>query len=104
MESLSRLPEFQKEPTEKPAPAEEEPAAQAPAEEPAEKPETTPAPAEEPAAQPAEPAEAEEETTADSSEDFWEKDESQLKLDPPPADLKPEEPDYDAFQGVKFSE
>ena len=45
--------------------------------------------------------------TADSSEDFWAKDESQLKLDPPPAppaDFKPDEPDYDAFQGVKFSE
>ena len=41
---------------------------------------------------------------ADSSEDFWAKDESQLKLDPPPADMKPDEPDYDAFQGVKFSE
>ena len=44
---------------------------------------------------------------ADSSEDFWAKDESQLKLDPPPAppaDFKPDEPDYDAFQGVKFSE
>ena len=32
-----------------------------------------------------------------------EKDESQLKLDPP-ADAKPDGPDYDAFQGVKFSE
>ena len=40
---------------------------------------------------------------AESSEDFWEKDESQLKLDPP-ADAKPDGPDYDAFQGVKFSE
>ena len=33
-----------------------------------------------------------------ASEDFWEKDESQLKLDPPPADTNA------AFQGVNFSE
>ena len=35
---------------------------------------------------------------AKASEDFWEKDESQLKLDPPPADPNA------AFQGVNFSE
>ena len=49
-------------------------------------------------------APADDDKAADSSEDFWAKDESQLKLDPPPADMKPDEPDYDAFQGVKFSE
>ena len=41
--------------------------------------------------QPAAPA-------SDKGEDFWEKDESQLKLDPPPADPNA------AFQGVSFSE
>ena len=68
-------------------------AAAAPAEQPAETTETT---------EPAAPAD--DDKAADSSEDFWAKDESQLKLDPPPADMKPDEPDYDAFQGVKFSE
>ena len=68
-------------------------AAAAPAEQPAEMTETT---------EPAAPAD--DDKAADSSEDFWAKDESQLKLDPPPADMKPDEPDYDAFQGVKFSE
>ena len=48
-------------------------------------------------------ADAEDDKAVESSEDFWEKDESQLKLDPP-ADAKPDGPDYDAFQGVKFSE
>lgn len=111
VESLSRLPEFQKEPAEKAAPAEDaQSTAEAPAEEPAAQPDATPAadaaaPAEAPAAEitePADPVDADKE--ADSSEDFWEKDESQLKLDPPPADRMPDEPDYDAFQGVKFSE
>ena len=68
-------------------------AAAAPAEQPAETTKTT---------EPAAPAD--DDKAADSSEDFWAKDESQLKLDPPPADMKPDEPDYDAFQGVKFSE
>ena len=100
VESLSRLPEFQKEE------AEQE---EAPAEEPAEESAETAAPQKEtsapadaqPAAEDAAP-DAEDEP-AESSEDFWEKDESQLKLDPP-AEPKPDEPDYDAFQGVKFSE
>ena len=64
------------------------------------------APAAEEDAEPAASA-GDDSETADSSEDFWAKDESQLKLDPPPAppaDFKPDEPDYDAFQGVKFSE
>ena len=47
---------------------------------------------------------AAEDGDAEKSEDFWEKDESQLKLDPPPADAAPTAPDYAAFQGVKFSE
>ena len=58
-------------------------------------------------AEPAAVVEDDDDKAADSSEDFWAKDESQLKLDPPPAppaDFKPDEPDYDAFQGVKFSE
>ena len=59
-------------------------------------------PAETETTEPAAPAD--DDKAADSSEDFWAKDESQLKLDPPPADMKPDEPDYDAFQGVKFSE
>lgn len=100
VESLSRLPEFQKEE------AEQE---EAPAEEPAEESAETAAPQKEtsapadaqPAAEDAAP-DAEDEP-AESSEDFWKKDESQLKLDPP-AEPKPDEPDYDAFQGVKFSE
>ena len=77
VESLSRLPEFQKE-----TPAQED-------------------------AEPAAVVENDDDKAAESSEDFWAKDESQLKLDPPPAppaDFKPDEPDYDAFQGVKFSE
>ena len=116
VESLSRLPEFQKETkdAEKDAPAQDaEPAQEAAAEQPAAQPETAPADdtAAAPAQQPAEPTEttepaapADDDKAADSSEDFWAKDESQLKLDPPPADMKPDEPDYDAFQGVKFSE
>ena len=86
------------------------------AQQPAAQPETAPAAdaTAAPAQQPAEPTEttepaapADDDKAADSSEDFWAKDESQLKLDPPPAppaDFKPDEPDYDAFQGVKFSE
>jgi len=52
----------------------------------------------------AEVDDAAEDGDAEKSEDFWEKDESQLKLDPPPADAAPTAPDYAAFQGVKFSE
>ena len=115
VESLSRLPEFQKETkdAEKDAPAQHaEPAQEAAEEQPAAQPETAPAAdaAAAPAQQPAEPTEttepaapADDDKAADSSEDFWAKDESQLKLDPP-ADAKPDGPDYDAFQGVKFSE
>ena len=89
-------------------PTDEEPAAAAPDAEPAPQEPADAQPAAEPAAPAADEAEpadaAEDEAAEDSSEDFWAKDESQLKLDPPPADMKPEEPDYDAFQGVKFSE
>lgn len=116
VESLSRLPEFQKETKEaaQDAPAQDaEPAQETAAEQPAAQPDAAPAadaaaaPAEQPAettktTEPAAPAD--DDKAADSSEDFWAKDESQLKLDPPPADMKPDEPDYDAFQGVKFSE
>ena len=108
MESLSRLPEFQKEASAEPAEAEpaaaeaEPAAAQQPA---AVQPEAEAAPQAEENAEPAAAVE-EDSKAAESSEDFWAKDESQLKLDPPtpPADLTPDEPDYDAFQGVKFSE
>ena len=68
VESLSRLPEFQQK--------EEAPAQDAEAELP----------------------ETEDAAPEKASEDFWEKDESQLKLDPPPADPNA------AFQGVNFSE
>lgn len=109
VESLSRLPEFQKEtPAQEaadaePAADEAEPAAAAQLQAADVQPEAEPVPAAEEDAEPAASAEDDSET-ADSSEDFWAKDESQLKLDPPPADMKPDEPDYDAFQGVKFSE
>ena len=112
VESLSRLPEFQKQtPAQEaadaePAADEAEPAAAAQLQAADVQPEAEPAPAAEEDAEPAASAEDDSET-ADSSEDFWAKDESQLKLDPPPAppaDFKPDEPDYDAFQGVKFSE
>ena len=92
VESLSRLPEFQK----------EEPAAA----------ETTAAAVTEEIAE-AQPAaadvDAEDEAPADekTSEEFWAQDESQLKLDPPPAPAAEDEaaaPDYAAFKGVKFSE
>ena len=102
VESLSRLPEYQKD--EPAAPAAEE----TPAEEPAEQvaAELTEelddaAPAAD-AAAPAEPADEDEKE--ESSEDFWAKDESQLKIDPPPAPEASTTPDYTAFQGVKFSE
>ena len=114
VESLSRLPEFQKETAAQdaeqaePAAEESEPAAAAqPQAADVQEPEAEPA---QPAQEDAEPAavvEDDDDKAADSSEDFWAKDESQLKLDPPPAppaDFKPDEPDYDAFQGVKFSE
>lgn len=98
VESLSRLPEFQKEdPVEEAedeletAPEQEE-AVQTAQQVPDEEPEI---------AEPA--ADVDETLAAESSEDFWEKDESQLKLDPP-AELKPDAPDYDAFQGIQFSE
>ena len=108
VESLSRLPEFQKDAADEGAKADEEPAAAAPDAEPAPQEPADAQPAAKPAAPAADEAEpadaAEDEAAEDSSEDFWAKDESQLKLDPPPADMKPEEPDYDAFQGVKFSE
>ena len=105
VESLSRLPEFQKE-----EPTEAEPAVEEKAEETAAaalteeieqaQPEAEAAPAEEEAAE------------DDKSEDFWGKDESQLKikLDPSQATVgadeeeEPAEPDYAAFKGVKFSE
>lgn len=76
VESLSRLPEYQKE-EEAPEQAEQPAAAQ---------PET--------AADPAAPA---------GEEDFWSKDESVLKLDMP-AEPAAAEADYSAFQGIKFSD
>ena len=101
VESLSRLPEFHKE--------EEEAQSEAPAEAeaPAEETATAAAVTEEIAeAQPE--ADAEEDAAAEkSSEEFWAQDESQLKLDPPPAPAAEEDttdPDYAAFKGVKFSE
>ena len=102
VESLSRLPEFQK----------EEPAEDAPAEDEAAAAETTAAAVTEEIAE-AQPAaadvDAEDETPADekTSEEFWAQDESQLKLDPPPAPAAEDEaaaPDYAAFKGVKFSD
>ena len=101
VESLSRLPEFQKEEPEAAEPAVEEKAE-----------ETTAAALTEEIAE-AQPAaadvDAEDETPADekTSEEFWAQDESQLKLDPPPAPAAEDEaaaPDYAAFKGVKFSE
>ena len=50
------------------------------------------------AAPAADAAETEEAAPEKAGEDFWEKDESQLKLDPPPADPNA------VFQGVSFSE
>lgn len=86
VESLSRLPEFQQK--------EETPAQDAEAE----LPETEDADTTEEAAPTADAAETEDAAPEKASEDFWEKDESQLKLDPPPADPNA------AFQGVNFSE
>ena len=86
VESLSRLPEYQPEPA---APEEEAQPGAAP---------------EEQALPEAEPAgEEAAEPAAEKTEDFWEKDESQLKLDVPP-EAAPASPDYNAFQGVQFSE
>ena len=98
VESLSRLPEFQKEEPAEDAPAEDEAAAVT--EEIAEA---------QPAAADVDAVDAEDETPADekTSEEFWAQDESQLKLDPPPAPATEDEaaaPDYAAFKGVKFSE
>ena len=106
VESLSRLPEFQKEQSAETEPAveekEEETAAAALTEEIEQaQPETA-------EAAPADDAAAEDE----KSEDFWSKDESQLKikLDPSLAladteeEETPAEPDYATFKGVKFSE
>ena len=86
VESLSRLPEFQQK---------EETSAQ---DAEAELPETEDADTTEEAAPAADAAETEDAAPEKASEDFWEKDESQLKLDPPPADPNA------AFQGVNFSE
>ena len=86
VESLSRLPEFQQK--------EETPAQDAEAE----LPETEDADTTEEAAPAADAAETEDAAPEKAGEDFWEKDESQLKLDPPPADPNA------VFQGVSFSE
>lgn len=79
VESLSRLPEYQKE---EPAPGEEE-AAEQPAE----------------AALPEGGGEA----APAGEEDFWSKDEKELKMALPPEE-KPEQADYSVFQGIKFSD
>ena len=103
VESLSRLPEFQKE--EAPAEEPEESAAENEVEETtAELNEKLDNAADAKVPETAEADDAAEDGDAEKSEDFWEKDESQLKLDPPPADAAPTAPDYAAFQGVKFSE
>lgn len=101
VESLSRLPEFQKEDASAEDAAEAD-SAEKPDTDAAEAPQTDTAP-EQPEAPKAETA-AEPETAdaaedKKSSEDFWAKDESQLKLDPPPMD-----PASAALQGVNFSE
>lgn len=90
VESLSRLPEFQQKEEEAAQDADEEQLPEAEAADAETTEETAPA-AEAPEAEAAAPA-------ADKGEDFWAKDESQLKLDPPPADPNA------AFQGVNFSE
>lgn len=77
VESLSRLPEYQKADS-APETQDEQPAA---------------------AALP----EAAAEDAAGSGEDFWEKDESVLKLDLPP-EAAAADADYSVFQGVKFSD
>ena len=90
--SLSRLPEYQPE-----TPAETQAAPQEEA-----------APEEEQPQLPAETAEPEAEAEAaepEQAEDFWDKDESQLKVDlPVSAENKPADVDYSVFQGIKFSE
>ena len=86
VESLSRLPEFQQK--------EEAPAQDAEAE----LPETEDADTTEEAAPAADAAETEDAAPEKFIEVFLDKDESQLKLDPPPADANA------AFQGVNFSE
>ena len=103
VESLSHLPEFQKDETEEKAG--EQPAAEAEPESEKQTSEQETAEAAAPATE-ADQAEdpAENDKAEESSEDFWAKDETQLKLDPPPADAKPGELEDDAFQGVKFSE
>lgn len=99
VESLSRLPEYQRE-----TPAEETSASE-PASAPAE-PETEEQQPETPAADPAAPETAPapaDPQQEDDNEDFWEKDENELKM----AALVPGEPapaDYSAFQGIQFSE
>lgn len=101
VESLSRLPEYQKDEPAAAAAAETpdaEPAEQVAAELTEELDDAAPA-AEAAAEQPADADKKEE-----SNEDFWAKDESQLKIDPPPAPEASTTPDYTAFQGVKFSE
>lgn len=92
--SLSRLPEYQPE-----APAEQPQAA--PQEQAAPEAEQPQLPAENPEPEQAEAEDAEPE----QAEDFWDKDESQLKVDlPVPAENKPADVDYSVFQGIKFSE
>ena len=76
VESLSRLPEFQQK--------EETPAQDAEAE----LPETEDADTTEEAVPAADAARDGRRRPEKAGEDFWEKDESQLKLDPPPADPK----------------
>ncbi len=76
VESLSRLPEYQKEQAEEAEEAEAEDAAADNAEE--------------------------EAATDPAREEFWEQDESQLKVEP--AAEKAADTDYSAFQGVQFSE
>lgn len=90
VESLSRLPEFQQKEEEAAQDADEEQLPEAETADAETTEETAPA-AEAPETEAAAPA-------ADKGEDFWAKDESQLKLDPPPADPNA------AFQGVNFSE
>lgn len=85
VESLSRLPEYT---PDAPAEAVQDDAA-----------EEASATADAPAAETAEETE-EDQQTADQSEDFWSKDESQLKT---PEQKRPAEVDYSAFQGVQFS-
>lgn len=77
VESLSRLPEYQK-PDEAPEQEAEQPVNALPE------------------------ADAAADESADG-EDFWSKDESVLKLDPPP-EAAAADADYSVFQGVKFSD